>query len=624
LNVLGPPEADDNHVIDMENTTGMETILSRCNAAAPKTFFVELIKPSHYDDDGYVIQWWRGFVPSNSLSTIYGLAQSSRRQRILGRNVEIEIGVYDETTTAIPIKRIIRRFRRNGNQGLICLVGVQTNQFARALDLARQFRAQGISVMIGGFHVSGCSAMLPEATPELKEALALGITLFAGEAEGHFDELLRAAHEHRLEPVYNFMNDLPSLEGQALPTLPSSQAKRYLSGTGCFDAGRGCPFNCSFCTIINVQGRKSRFRSADDIEQIIRSGYGQGICNYFITDDDFARNRNWEPILDRIIQLKNDARFKIHLTLQVDAASYKIPHFVAKAARAGCRRVFIGLESINPESLKGASKGQNKITEYRAMLQAWRKVKVFTFAGYILGFPGDTPESIERDIQIIQKELPIDLLEFFVLTPLPGSRDHQALYLNGTPMDADVNRYDAEHVTTAHPQMTRAQWQTIYDRAWHQYYSPKHIETLLRRAGVSGPRPSRLASMIFYFYASYSIEGVHPLQGGFLRRKSRKQRRVGMMIENALTFHLRRLRQLAWSLCSALRLRLKIERIRRRVANESASATYMDAALSPPLSDYSETLEMYEATESARQTVARVRKRAASASSPSLSATSQA
>jgi hypothetical protein len=170
--------------------------------------------------------------------------------------------------------------------------------------------------------------------------------------------------------------------------------------------------------------------------------------------------------------------------------------------------------------------------------------------------------------------------------------------------------------------MTREQWQTVYDRAWHQYYSPKHIETLLRRAGVSGPRPARLASMIFFFYASYSIEGVHPLQGGFLRRKART-RRPGMPIENPLSFYLQRLGQVAWSLSSALRLRLRIERIRRRVASDPAAAAYMDVALSPALRDGSETLEIYESTESARETVARIRKRTASASSLSLPATSQ-
>ena len=81
----------------------------------------------------------------------------------------------------------------------------------------------------------------------------------------------------------------------------------------------------------------------------------------------------------------------------------------------------------------GAKKRQNKIWEYREMLQAWRKAKVMTYAGYILGFPTDTPESIARDIEIIKKELPIDILEFFYLTPLPGSEDHKKLYMQRGP-----------------------------------------------------------------------------------------------------------------------------------------------------------------------------------------------
>jgi hypothetical protein len=129
--------------------------------------------------------------------------------------------------------------------------------------------------------------------------------------------------------------------------------------------------------------------------------------------------------------------------------------------------------------------------------------------------------------------------------------------------------------------------------------------------------------MIFYFYASYSIDGMHPLQGGFLRRKAHTQRRPGAAIENPLSFYLQRFGQVARSLSSALRLRLKIERIRRRIASDPAAATYMDMALSPALRDGSEALEMYESTQSARVTVAGVRKRAASTSSPSLSANSQ-
>ena len=161
--------------------------------------------------------------------------------------------------------------------------------------------------------------------------------------------------------------------------------------------------------------------------------------------------------------------------------------------RAGCTRVFIGLESVNPENLAASRKHQNHVDEYRTMLQAWRSRGVLTQAGYILGFPADTPESIERDIRTIQRELPVDILEFFMLTPLPGSADHRDLYLQGKWLEPDLNRYDGEHAAAEHPRMSAEEWQAIYDRAWHLYYSPEHVETLLRRARAGGTRTNRLA-----------------------------------------------------------------------------------------------------------------------------------
>jgi radical SAM superfamily enzyme YgiQ (UPF0313 family) len=581
-----------------------------------KRFLLELIKPSHYDDDGYVIQWWRGFIPSNSLSSVYGLACDARDRAVLGDGVEIEIRVSDETTARIAVNRIIRRFRRNGNCGLVCLVGVQTNQFPRAIDIAMPLRAAGIKVAIGGFHVSGLVAMLPEPTPELTEAMRQGITLFAGEAEQRLDEILRAAYEERLEPLYNFMAELPDLEDRPLPYLPVSNVRRYAGALASFDAGRGCPFNCSFCTIINVQGRTSRYRTADDIERLIRLNHAQGIKSFFITDDNFARNRNWEAILDRIIELKRKHRFKINIIMQVDTLCHKIPNFVEKAAQAGCKKVFIGLESINPESLKGACKGQNLITEYRAMLQAWRKAKVLTYAGYILGFPTDTPESIERDIRIIQNELPIDILEFFMLSPAPGSRDHREMYLRGDWMAPDLNLYDAEHAAMLHPRMSAEEWKSIYERAWDLYYSPKHIETLLRRARASGIRTTRIASMIFYFYATQHFEGVHPLQGGIFRRKSRRQRRGSFPRENPAAFLMRRAWDFLRTYPPALRFMVRLALLRRRIQRNPAGRDYTDLALSRVANEYNGEMELYNATQSARrvadQAIARAERRRSS------------
>jgi radical SAM superfamily enzyme YgiQ (UPF0313 family) len=587
----------------------------RNNPTRRARFLIELIKPSHYDEDGYVIQWWRGWIPSNSLSCLYGLALEVKSRRALGDNVEIEINAHDETNSVLRLGRIIRRFRRNALCGVVCLVGVQSNQFPRAMEIAATLRRHGITVVMGGFHVSGCMAMLPEMPAELKQALDLGITLFAGEAEGRLEEILKAAYEGRLKPLYNFIADLPGLEGQPPIYLPPSLIRQNLGNISSFDAGRGCPFSCSFCTIINVQGRKSRYRSAADVEAVIRANQGSGVTTYFITDDNFARNRNWEAILDRIIELREKHRFRIHLTIQVDTLCHKIPRFVEKAARAGCKRVFIGLENINPDSLKGASKGQNRITEYRAMLQAWRRLGVLTYAGYILGFPTDTPQTIARDIAIIQRELPIDMLEFFVLTPLPGCKDHQEMVARGARLDPDLNRYDAEHVTADHPLMTAEEWQSIYDRAWHLYYSPEHIETLIKRAIGDGINPARLTSMIFTFYASHAFERVHPLQSGIFRIKRRKDRRAGLPRESVLTFYPRRIREMLRTYVPALRFLWRVTRLRHRLEQDPATRHYKDLATTPLENEQASMLGLYEATEGARKVANQARLRAAAAHS---------
>ena len=251
------------------------------------------------------------------------------------------------------------------------------------------------------------------------------------------------------------MKDLPGIEGTPVPFLPKRSVARTLGLSTSFDAGRGCPYQCSFCTIINVQGRKSRYRSADDVEQLVRLNWAQGIHKFFITDDNFARNREWELIFDRLIALKAEG-IPLGLMIQVDTLCHRIENFVEKAKLAGVTRVFIGLENINPDNLTAAKKNQNKITEYRKMLLAWKAQGIITLAGYILGFPADTPASIRRDIAIIQHELPLDIIEFFCLTPLPGSEDHQVLWKQGVAMDPDLNAYDVEHVCTAHPKMSRA------------------------------------------------------------------------------------------------------------------------------------------------------------------------
>ena len=186
------------------------------------------------------------------------LGEDASRREVLGPGIKVEIDTYDETNRRVVPSRIIRELKRKGGRVLVGLVGVQSNQFPRAFDIAREFRDAGFQVCMGGFHVSGCIAMLPEMPAELKEAQALGISLFAGEAEEHrLDEVLLDAWNGALKPLYNFMDKLPSLEGEPAPILPRKHLARTTGHYSSIDLGRGCPYQCSFCTIINVQGRKS-------------------------------------------------------------------------------------------------------------------------------------------------------------------------------------------------------------------------------------------------------------------------------------------------------------------------------------------------------------------------------
>lgn len=278
--------------------------------AARRRFQLILIKPSHYDDDGYVIRWWRAMIPSNSLAALYGIAAECAERQVLGPDTAIDITVIDETNTRIDFARLLAQFKRHGNFGMVALVGVQSNQYPRALDIARPFRNAGLPVSMGGFHVSGCLSMLDGQAVGLDACRDLGISMFAGEAEGRLDMVLRDAASGELKPLYNFMNDLPGIGGTPVPFLPKDNIQRTLGLSTSFDAGRGCPYQCSFCTIINVQGRKSRFRSADDVEKLVRMNWAQGIHKFFITDDNFARNKDWEAIFDRLIELRERDAFR--------------------------------------------------------------------------------------------------------------------------------------------------------------------------------------------------------------------------------------------------------------------------------------------------------------------------
>lgn len=509
---------------------------------------VILIRPSKYDDEGYVIRHFRGTLPSNTLSCLNSLTEDVVQQGVLD-GVDVQVEVLDEIVERVDPRRLARRYRGDGTRVLAGLVGVQSNQFPRARDLATAFRAEGCEVMIGGFHVSGAIAMSPSMPPECQEMLEAGVTLVLGEVEDHWGELLQDAARGRLRPLYDFLAAPPDLRDKPLPRASMrTQRKFVLRSSGTIDAGRGCPFSCSFCTIINVQGRRMRCRSAEQILRQIRENYylegsrRKGVRHYFFTDDNFSRNPEWEAIFDGLIALREREGMAIDFMMQVDALAPRVPGFVEKAAKAGCVQVFIGMETVRDDNLEAGGKRQNKAADYREMIAAWHRVGVVCHVGYIIGFPHDTYDRVMEDVRTLRDELLVDQASFFMLTAIPGSQDHQRAVAQNVPLEGDYNRFDSFHATFPHPRMSRKEWERAFADAWTEFYSFDAMRQVLLR---QNPHTYWGVLKNLIWYRAGMAEGAHPMITGFFRLKDRRSRRPAFPLESRWRFGRRRVREIA-------------------------------------------------------------------------------
>ncbi|MBT4769389.1 MAG: hypothetical protein HOO00_02520 [Rhodospirillaceae bacterium] len=177
------------------------------------------------------------------------------------------------------------------------------------------------------------------------------------------------------------------------------------------------------------------------------------------------------------------------------------------------------------------------------------------------------------------------------------------------PMDPDMNKYDLEHVTTAHPKMSQEEWAGIYDDVWEVFYTPEHVETILKRAAAKRISIGKTLFLIIWFYGCKTIEGVHPLEGGYLRRKSRRDRRPGLPLESPFVFYPRYAFELVSKHLRFLALILRYGRIRARLKRDPAATNYTDTALTPVTEEQEENLEMFTTSQAARDTLSNKRGR---------------
>ncbi len=523
---------------------------------------ITLIRATNYTDDGYPIRTRIGVIRSNSLTQMSTLVRDLASYPYFA-GVRLHVRTIDEAIQRVPAKEILERSKARGARSIIMLVGVQSNQYPRALDIASWFLPYGVHVMIGGFHVSGMLAMIG-LTADLRVALNRGITLVAGEVEGgRLAAVVEDVIAGRAEPLYNFLNPTPDLALAPTPRISRADLQRFASPFSTLDTGRGCVFTCDFCTIINVQGRVMRCRKPEQVVDFARRSYHvAGVTHCFFTDDNIARNPQWREVFEGLTRLREVEHIPFTFMMQSDLAARKIPpgDFFVQAARAGCNQTFFGVESVNRENLRSQKKFQNQVTEYKDLVSHLHSLGIACHAGYILGLPFDTQESIPEDVTELQR-IGFDSASFYLLTPLPGSKDHQRWWHERRWMDGDFNTYDSTHVAVAPDRMSREALLEAFWKAWEQFYSIEHMVNALKEWRHNREVYwNRLSFFSWYLYAS-RIERLHPMNCGFWTVRHRNDRRPGFVREPAGEFWWGRAKSAAARARGMLGLFLELEEV---------------------------------------------------------------
>jgi radical SAM superfamily enzyme YgiQ (UPF0313 family) len=565
---IGTAYASQPHTTSDLSTTLPVTRKISKEATPCRTVRIYFIKPSKYDADGYVLRFWKGVLPNNTLTALAALNEQYNRLRA-AKNIFVETILWDEIVEGAispdTIQAIKDKEKEDGVEVLIGMAGVQTNQYPRGRDLALQFVAAGFPVLMGGFHVSG----YPDSCKFLNSC---GITTVVGEAENTWVQILDDYLNGELRLHYSVTTGIraktgtgeitvPEITDVQLPAIDDRYLTRFANTTmTTLDTSRGCPFTCSYCSVKNVMGRTMRARDAQfAIDWIRDAADNHGIDTLFLVDDDFFRSPQWEPVLLGMAELKRQGRnVNFMMQVDIDAGGYadlrpgetegskhqRSRRFVELVKEAGGYCAFVGFESFNPLNLMAATKFQNTdrrgernlelveakrrvLEKYRRVVDNWHSAGIAVHCGYMLGFPHDTPDS-GRQAALDLIEVGVDLASFFIVTPLPGTEDHIKAMEEGTITDWDFNWYDSDHVVSQHPTMTAEEILQAYQDAYRLFYSPwrmfKNTATFSGGRGLNWEARDSMTREFLYWGYSYR-RGRHPMLGGLWKIYDKKTKR---------------------------------------------------------------------------------------------------
>lgn len=459
---------------------------------------VILIKPSKYAADGFVERFRYGFMPNSTLAHLRSLTPSSL-EGIPCKTILIDEYVQTDL-------RYLNLLQPSGEgPTLLALVGVQSHQMHRALDLAALAKKRGVEhCVIGGPHPMTC---------ETTAVQDCGVSFAVAEAERIWPQILLDAAGGELSSIYG--GDQRWQEALTSPALippDTEDLKRYVIRMMGIYPVRGCPYTCNFCSVIKIAGRMVRSQPVDTTIASLRAARAAGVRMIMFTSDNFNKYPEVHELLDAMIH----ENLKIPFFVQCDAQIYRQQELVEKLGLAGCFQMFIGVESFESATLQDAHKFQNHPEHYAEIIQLCRKAGILTHFSNILGFPRQTRSSILEHLRALRALRP-DVASFYLLTPIPGTEQYEQFLQDGMIFEKNLDRFDGSTATWAHPHISPAELTDLLYQSYREFYNARDV--LSKIAGMNAgdfrafPKWNTMAG-----YPALSRVGAarrfHPMAGG--------------------------------------------------------------------------------------------------------------
>lgn len=363
---------------------------------------------------------------------------------LVPKEIDAEVKIYDETADAIPLDL---------DADLVAITCI-TGTSSRCYKYADYFRSRGKTVILGGVHPS----LMPE------EAMAHADSVIVGLGEDNFPRAILDYQDGCLKKVY-YQERCTDIAGRPLPRKDLLNKKKYIS-LNTVEAVRGCNHSCTFCAYPAAFGQRVMTRPVADVIAEIKSFRGKEVIFpdvNLIADVKYAKE-----LFTAMIPLK---KWWFGLTTTAIGHNDELLEIFRKS---GCKGLLIGFESVNQETQKNIRKGQNRVHEYKDLMDKLHRKGIMVMGCFAFGSDEDKQDVFKRTVDLCI-EAKIDLPRFSIITPFPGTEFYRELEQEGRIVERDYAMYDVEHCVYQPRHMTKEELEAGIAWAWKEVYSVKNI-----------------------------------------------------------------------------------------------------------------------------------------------------